>query len=374
MGLSMFAAQNSPIAIDFGSTSVKLLQVEPGESPEILAAVGLRVPDEIRGNTDKEIAYLEKQLPRMLRKGGFRGRRAICSIPCTDTLVQHIQVAETEGVDRDEVVKAQLQAQLNLDPYGMVIRTYFVTEVHRESEMLSEMICFAISRETVMRYVELLQKCKLQTVGVHSEILGMVRAFDLMPAAGTEPQTTLYVDLGWSSTKVAITHDAQLVFARSIEMGGRHVDKRLAERLGCDVASARAQRISEQVLATSGSPSPKKKGGGGVATTEEGGNGSDLELTEMAHAIADELSMGVRYHSSLFKGHKIDRMIFLGGEARNIVLCQQIAKEMRLPAQLGDPLTRFGCKKSMRTPGLSLGQPQPGWAVACGLCVAPTDL
>ena len=128
------------------------------------------------------------------------------------------------------------------------------------------------------------------------------------------------------------------------------------------------------MLATSGSPSPKEAGGGGVATTEEGGNGSDLELTEMAHAIADELSMGVRYHSSLFKGHKIDRMIFLGGEARNIVLCQQIAKEMRLPAQLGDPLTRFGCKKSMRTPGLSLGQPQPGWAVACGLCVAPTDL
>ncbi len=370
----MFAAQNSPIAIDFGSTSVKLLQIQPGESPEILAAVGLRIPDEIRGNTDKEIAYLEKQLPRTLRKGGFRGRRAICSIPCTDTLVQHIQVAETEGVDRDEVVKAQLQAQLNLDPYGMVIRTYFVTEVHRDSEMLSEMICFAISREIVMRYVELLQKCKLQTVGVHSEILGMVRAFDLMPAAGAEPQTTLYVDLGWSSTKVAITHDAQLVFARSIEMGGRQVDKRIAERLGCDVASARAQRISEQVLATSGTASPRKKGGGGVATTEEDGNGSDLELTEMAHAIADELSMGVRYHSSLFKGHKIDRMIFLGGEARNIVLCQQIAKEMRLPAQLGDPLTRFGCKKSMRTPGLSLGQPQPGWAVACGLCVAPTDL
>lgn len=372
----MFAAQNSPIAIDFGSSSVKLLQIQPGERPSILAAVGLRLPDEVRQNRDAEIAFMEKQLPRMLRKGGFKGRRVICSIPSADTMVQHIQVANTEGVDRDDVVKAQLAAQLNLNAYGMVIRTYDVTEVNRDGETLSEVICFIISRDVVMRYVELLQRCKLETVGVHSEVIGMVRAFDnIQVTEGNEPKTTLYVDLGWGSTKVAITHDTQLVFARCIQMGGQHVDQRMAERLGCDAASARAQRISEQVLASSSGAGgkSKKKAAAGVAT-EDNGNGSDLELTEMAHAIADELSMGIRYHGSLFRGGQIDRMIFLGGEARNIVLCQQIAKELRLPAQLGDPLTRLEAKKSLRTPGLSLGQPQPGWAVVCGLCVAPTDL
>ncbi|MHC4651575.1 MAG: hypothetical protein ACYTES_12030, partial [Planctomycetota bacterium] len=112
-------------------------------------------------------------------------------------------------------------------------------------------------------------------------------------------------------------------------------------------------------------------GSGGVATTEAVGGD---EVGEIARALAEELSMCVRYHASLFRGQKIDRMIFLGGEARNIALCQAVARELRLPAQLGDPLTRFGCKRSLRTPGLSLGQPQPGWAVVCGLCTAPTDL
>ena len=38
--------------------------------------------------------------------------------------------------------------------------------------------CFAIARETVMRYVDLLKKCKLDVVGVHTETMAMVHAFD----------------------------------------------------------------------------------------------------------------------------------------------------------------------------------------------------
>ncbi|MHC4218866.1 MAG: pilus assembly protein PilM [Planctomycetota bacterium] len=369
----MFSAQTSPIAIDFGSSAVKMLQLTPGENPSIQAAVGLRVPDAIRLDRDGRIEYFEKQLPRMFRKGGFKGRRVICSIPSSETLVQHMQIAGVMGMDREETVRAQLAAQRGMSPHNMVIRTYEVTEVHRDGQPLSEVICFAIARDAVMQYVELLNKCKLEAVGVHSEIIGVVRAFDYLQPRPDEPSvTTLYVDVGWGSTKVAITHDAQIVFGRCIQVGGQHLDKRMADRLGCDLASARAQRISEQVLATSAPDSGDKKAAVGVVTTEEQGGGSEVE--EIAHALAEELSMSVRYHESLFRGQKIDRMIFLGGEARNIALCQAVAKELRLPAQLGDPLTRFGCKRSLRTPGLSLGQPQPGWAVVCGLCSAPTDL
>ena len=373
LSMSMFSAQTSPIAIDFGSSSVKLLQVSPGEDPSIQAAVGLRVPDPIRLDRDARIAYFETHLPRMFRKGGFRGRRVICSIPTMETLVQHMQVASALGIDREETVRAQLATQRGLAPHNMVIRTYEVTEVHRDEQSMSEVICFAISRDAVMQYVELLNKCKLEAVGIHSEIIGLVRAFDHLQPSPQEPSvTTLYVDMGWGSTKVAISHDAQIVFARCIQIGGQHLDKKMADRLGCDLASARAQRISEQVLATSAPIASDDQGGsGGVATSEAVGGD---EVGEIARALAEELSMCVRYHGSLFRGQKVDRVIFLGGEARNIALCQAIARELRLPAQLGDPLTRFACKRSLRTPGLSLGQPQPGWAVVCGLCTAPTDL
>ncbi len=370
MKFSMFSAHAPPIAIDFGSSSIKMIQIDPGPPATLVAAVGLRVPDEVRGDKDRLNAFMATQVPRMVRKGKFRGKRAVCSVPAAETFVQHMQIAAIVGPDRDELVKVQLQSQTGWPPYGMVIRTYEVAPIQREGENLVEIICVAISRDTVMRYVELLRRCRLEVVGVHSEVIAMVNAFGFGTTPPGENVTTLYVDLGAVSTKVAIAHGNKVAFARHIPLGGQHLDQKLAESLGCDIATARAQRLSEQALTATG----PGKATAGAATAVSGGNGEDAGLGEVIDSIADELSMGIRYHQSLFRGRKIDKVVFVGGESRNIGLCQGIARVLRLPAQLGDPLSTISTKRSARTHGLTLGRPQPGWAVACGLANSPTDL
>ena len=61
-------------------------------------------------------------------------------------------------------------------------------------------------------------------------------------------RTTLFVDLGWGSTKVAIGHGDQIVFARCIQVGGRDFDQCLADQMNCDLAEARAHRLSNDVF------------------------------------------------------------------------------------------------------------------------------
>jgi Tfp pilus assembly PilM family ATPase len=96
------------------------------------------------------------------------------------------------------------------------------------------------------------------------------------------------------------------------------------------------------------------------------GSDTHIDFSDLVDAIADELSMCLRYHRSLFGGRSIDRTIFLGGEARQIGVCQHIAQALRVPAQLGDPIARIENQSGK--------EPRAEWAVACGLCVAPTDL
>ena len=247
MGFSMFSAQPSPIAIDFGSASVKMLQISPGEPATLLAAAGLSIPDSIRDEKDEVFKFFEKQLPQLLSKGKFRGKRTICSVPSGQTFIQHMQIAGADGGNRDDLIKGQLQAQLGLPADGMVLRIIAVADVHGEGQGRSELICIAVARDTVMRYVQLLKKCKLETVGVQSGVIAMVRAFYYLHRRQEDTNlTTLYVDLGWGSTKVAITHGKQIVFARCIHMGGQQLDRRIAEKLQCDVASAREHRLSRQ--------------------------------------------------------------------------------------------------------------------------------
>jgi hypothetical protein len=64
--------------------------------------------------------------------------------------------------------------------------------------------------------------------------------------------------------------------------------------------------------------------------------------------------------------------VFVGGEARQTWLCQGIAREMGLAAQLGDPLVRMGKTTDVGIEsGMDRRYPQPAWAVAVGLSMGP---
>ncbi|MCD4699092.1 MAG: hypothetical protein K8R91_00770, partial [Phycisphaerae bacterium] len=66
----------------------------------------------------------------------------------------------------------------------------------------------------------------------------------------------------------------------------------------------------------------------------------------------------------------IERAIFLGGQARDKRLCKEIARRLRLPSQVGDPLVKIKqAKGAMIVPddGPDLRKAQPEWVVAVGL-------
>ncbi len=409
MAFGMFSGQASPIAIDLGASSAKLLQTSSqGDSPALVAASEIPIPDKARGDMDKTAAFWAEALPEAIRKGKFKGKRAVISVHSSQTLTQHMQIAETEGVTRDDAIKAQLQMQMNVLPQNVVVRSVEVGPVHRNGQARTEMICFAIAKDTVMRYVELLKKCKLEVVGVHTETLALVRAFDHINRRDNDVNvTTLYADMGWSGTRVAIAHGKKLVFARYITIGGKHFDQVIAASLKSDMGEARRMRLGLpgeflmqsgqgamlSIAAEAATRATAVRAGAAAAVMEDRRSMmpptvlrhgispaaapkqvSNADITELLDTMTDEVSMCLRYHQGLFKGRPIDRAIFIGGESRQAWLCQHMVKALRVTAHMADPMARFDPTAAHETPGLTLGKPQPGWAVACGLSDAPTDL
>lgn len=406
MAFGMFSGQVSPIAIDLGSSSAKLLQISQGDQPALAAAAEVILPDEIRGDAERTTAFWNEAIPAALRAGRFKGKRAVISMHSSQTLTQHMQITDTDGVKREDTIKAQLQMQMNVLPQNIVVRSVEVCPVIRNGQTRTEIICFAIAKDAVMKSVDMLRRCKLDVVGVHTEAMATVRAFEhIHRRADDDKITTLYIDMGWSGTRVAVSHGKKLAFARFITVGGRHFDQVLAAALKCDLGEARRKRLDlpgEFVTAGEGAmlsiaaeaatraaavrssatavlddrrtgvaPSVLRAG---VRAAHAPRHISAADISELLDTLSDELSMCLRYHTGLFKGRPIDRVIFVGGESRQAWLCQHIVKELSVPAQLADPLARFDPTNAPETPGLTLGKPQPGWAVACGLCDAPTDL
>jgi len=432
MPFGFFRGQSSPILADFGSAGLKLLQVSSGDRAAITAAAFLPFDDELRARSIEErFAHLTTLLPTTIKEHGFRGNRVVVAPFSQHMLVQHLGIPLADADRADSAAAMQIALTLSCDPNGLVVRTERVCETNRDGQAKVELLAFAMSREDVMRYVELFRRAKLAVVGVHGEISALVHAFDHVNRRESDAAvTTMYVDLGYGGTKVAICHGAQSVFAKSIALGGRSFDAKLAESRALSLGNARALRIAEGVRPVrSNAPTSSERttaASVGVTTTRDAGTSSSdnempallrmsmardtaqvsgqdavvtadrrsnisapalgaslpadaarsvaVECRETLEALSDELVMCARYHGALFRERRIDRVVFLGGEARDVGFCQSLATALRLPAKIGDPLARFVPNGEVPAGLPEPSLPHPGWAVVCGLAASPTDL
>lgn len=345
-----------PIGVDFGVARLKVLQaMPPGEQSELPTIIGQASRDVPAALWDKPIERLAWQaaaLHEMLRAGSFKGKRVACAISSAHCFAQHVQVAKEGGKNIADVIGEELRGVTGREPATLITRHFEVGEVSRGGHKKSEIVCFAMPREAVVAHMRALKSCKLDPVGVHSEHMALVRSMDRLHKQEQPTSATLIVDLGMSSTKVVVSHGRDLVVAKTIGVGGKQI-----------TASAAAMPP-----ATNGTGAA----GGGVALAEapaavEAVN-SELSI------LADEIAQSVRYHQALFPDRKVERLVFVGGEALRTETCRAIARGVRVPAQMADPLASLPREPGSKCEGDEAKSCGPGWAVALGLCVLPTDL
>ncbi|MFP4144370.1 MAG: pilus assembly protein PilM [Phycisphaeraceae bacterium] len=369
-------SRHTPIAIDFGSDQLKLLQLTAGDSPRIRAAASEMVPESARLNGEARRQFLADALPRLLKSQPFRGRKAVCSLPALQTLTQHVEIPAGPDEDLTGRVEMQLRERLNVEPTRMVVRHFRVGQIVRESGPCQQVLVLAANRDVVMGYVELARQSKLDIVGMQGEPMALLQAYQQMP--GHEPgRTVALIDIGGSTTKVVIAQGDKLVFAKKIPAGGDQITREVATQRGLSFADARAARLAEAGQTRPDTPAepaaaPAQVTGIpalDVATSTTAPPAAAPVGEDMLDCLTDELQLCVRYHQSLFPEHPLEKLVFLGGEARQVEICQRIARSLRTAAQLGNPLAAIG-RGGKPGAGVDLDQPQPGWAVPLGLSLS----
>lgn len=388
MAFSISKGRISPIAIDFGADALKLLQVIPSDPPRLVAAATVELPEHARKGPAERRAFYTESLKVLLKSQPFRGRKAICSIPSYQTLVQHFQIPRYENDKTVEQVGVQLRERLNVDPNRMVMRIHSVGSVARDTSK-QEVICFATSKEAVMAHIECAHRAKLDVVGMQCEPLAIIKSFGhLFTEPGHEDQTTCFIDIGAATTKVTISHGTKMVFAKAIHAAGDHFNRHRASSDGASFTDARQLRIQEAIDGTEeahtivararGVPRAQSADAGeetaGLRDSGESVWGlrmfEDETVADTLDCLIDELQIYMRYHQTMYPERAVDKLVFVGGEANHVKNCQSIARALRTKAQLGDPLSRMVKPRRIRGPhSIDAEVSQPGWAVPYGLCL-----
>ena len=355
MGIRINKTQTLPIGVDLGTSIAKLAQMKVREDGiELLAAGAVEIPPEARMDRRARLRWLAEGIPRVLQSKLFKGRQCILGLPAQDVSVHHVKLPKASAEDTARAVVMELEGKLPCPTDQAVVRHVVAGDLYGDGEPRQEVIAIAVQRSTLEEYLGLARRVRLDVVGVNVECCAIVECFArLFRRTGDSARTTMYLDIGHSSTQVVLSHGQRMVFARNLAMGGERFDKAVAA--GMEISPEQAHALRRE-LSGEGKKDP---------AAEEA---LYHMLDDAVAGLVEELNQCIRYYESVFRNQLIERAIFVGGQAYDKRLCQTVARQLNLPAQVADPLVRV---KRVEGAGLEWGldrrNPQPDWAVAVGL-------
>ncbi len=418
-----FGPKANPIGVDFGSDCLKMAQVAivNGE-PQLIAAAAAEVPSHVRHHPGARLAFFAETAKDLLSSGGFKGRQAVLALPAASMFIQHLRLAKMDDEMLKKALPWEARGKLPIDPSHALMRHLVAGEVYHDSEPKNEIILMAAAREMVNQLLAAASRAKLDIVGMSVEPSAIVDCFGhIYKRKEDRTSISCYVDVGCASSRAMIAQGSQILFARSIKIGGEHLNRAVASNLGMSMEDAKMLRLKlcyqqpavedahhrqdvDEVVAPEREQAARvnrnasfrvgaETDQGGVATLVEAGRSpaakkagrlpvdpiAQQQLVEEAcreplGQLSAELDLCRRYYESTFPSKPVDRLIFVGGEAKHRSVCQSIAHDVGLPAQVGDPLVRMGRTTSIGIEsGIDRRQAQPGWAVAIGLSLGPTE-
>ncbi|MEM1331018.1 MAG: hypothetical protein AAGG07_10695 [Planctomycetota bacterium] len=360
-----------PVGIDFGVGSLKVLQLNTGDAPSLIAAAALETPENLIADHPRRLEFQLEALPKLIREGGFKGKRGVCALPAPQTQCKHLQIARAPGVSLSSLVEAALPDAPGFEPGRAMVRHIEVGEPEQQGKASSktEVICLAAPRDLVATLMQGLKAAKLEPVGMHSEFQALLAGFEKQVA-----DPTLVLDLGLATTKVLIAAGGKALFARTIEMGGRHLDETLAAQLRITASQAKRERLSMQNVVVEGGSECARDVAEGAAPAAMKVARPKADLSEPLEILLDEIRMCLRYHRSLFPNAPVNRVLFTGGESRHRAMCEHMARAIGMQSSCADAMAQVSRTGQEPARGVDLMRTQPGWAVPLGLCLSKTDL
>lgn len=357
MVLKIKTLKVQPIGVDLGYTRVKMAQVRSSAGElELHAAASVEVPPDCRDDLSKRLAFQTDRIKSLLKGAGFSRRRAILSLPAEAVFLHPIRVPVGPDGNNEKIVQDKVRDMLPFREQDAVVRHILADNVCLDQKEAQERIVVAICHEKLKPYLAMAGRAGLDTVGVNVEVCALAECFArFFRRAVDVARITLFVDIGSASTQVVMTRGGRIIFARNVSAGGLILDRAVAKALKITVPQA--QQVRRKMVKE-----------GDHRATEAAEDDLYRLLTGKIEEIADEIIQCLHYCESVFNRQRIDRVLFLGGEANNKRLCKSIASQLNLPAQVGDPMLGIHRPAGMpRGTGPDLRSPCPEWAVAIGL-------
>jgi len=392
-----------PIGLDIGHNSVKMIQlVRNGGQMSVIAADKVRIDPSIDGDGEERRSCVISAIKQMIAKGGFRGRNVISCLPNGRLKITSLRLAETEDEKIEQALRKEVSQRFGLDPDKDTINYVFAGNVRQGDEIKNELILFAVDDETIKRHIGMLEEARLKPVGIDTIPCALFRSFERsLRRQEDREQTVVFVDVGSQFTTVVFGRGGEISFVKQIPIGGEKFNREIAARLGISITEAETLRgklrMERSASAEKGlwaqasdateqdsrfyTPASAQTSLPLQKQEQQGQNGVGLDASTrqvmvdaigvVAEELAREISLCFRYYTVTFRGKRVERAVFAGGEAYENILLNVLKRQLTVEIEVAQPLRGFDMMN------IDFDNDRRGllceWAVAVGLSLKGSD-
>lgn len=345
------------VGVEFTDTLVRLLQVRSWRGRLDVAGISTQMmPVAVEPGSDIDV--LSARLRSAVIAGGFVGRRCAVSLPRGDVELYATRFPQMPDEELSEAVRWEAAERLSLDRNAIeadYIRTGAVGEGGRH-----EVLIVATPTEVIERRLEAVMSAGLRPMAVDTHFGAVARLFSRHHRREADQGVIRsVVEVGDTATTLLVLHGDRIALCRSLDIGGCHMDARVADHLGVDLEAASDLRNARFRSGTS------PMDAGIDPATDRAVHES---LRPLLEELAREVLMCLRYYGVTFKGQRPGRLMLTGTEACEPGLAAAIAQRCDTSVELDDEQgTLERLESSLANSRTRTHGPASAWSIASGL-------
>jgi Tfp pilus assembly PilM family ATPase len=312
--LDFLKKQSNAIGLDIGDDIVKVAQLDVNESNEVVLSAGgsENRPSSIERGSAGWQRWVISAVHNVVENSKFNGKNAVACLPARDIFIDYARVGSSNNMPSEklnEFIFPKIKGKLPFDSADAIIKY-----VPAEDD---NVIVLASERQRIEIHLAIYERVPVSVKSIAVWPLALTSCYvKFFGRRSTDLESiVMLADMGPERVNVVICRHKNLLYARSLDFGLDQLN---------------------------------------------GEDGSRLAL---------ELNACRRSFGSMYRSGQIERLIFLSGNAVNKETFAKIAKQMELPAQMGNCLAAakienpWNCKVEIR--GC-----RESWATAFGLSLS----
>ena len=225
--------QQKVIGLDIGEQTIKLTQVETNNNLIQLNKLAiLETPAGVlEGGKLVEIDKLVEQISTVLEENNFDGNKVVSAVSGENVITRTMEMPSMPLEELADTVKWEAEDQIRIPVEEAVIDYEILSQ---NSDGSYKLLLIAVKKDLINQYLDLFEKLNLLAGGIETEPLALGRLSRNLHIK----KTFCIIDIGFQTTDISVLDEGQLLFTRTINMGGKDITEDIAEDRQLSLAKA----------------------------------------------------------------------------------------------------------------------------------------